>query len=210
MRIGLIRHGETDWNTRNLLQGVTDIPLNARGEDQARDAGVLLRGAGWDRIYSSPLGRARRTAELISVGSGIASAGVLPGVIERSFGSFEGRPYWTPDGSRISLDDPSIETVDAVRARTLAALEEIEERHHDESVLVISHGSVIRLLLDTLLVERAPHITNLSLTVLERRAPGPGGASGRLVTQANGYPLPPAATAPNLDESAARRLSATP
>lgn len=209
MRIGLIRHGETDWNAKNLLQGVTDIPLNERGEDQARDAGVLLRGAGWDHIYSSPLVRARSTAQFIADGSGIPEAGVLPGFIERSFGVLEGQPYWAKDGSRVSLDDPSIETVDAVRERTLTAIEDLEDRHPDESVLVVSHGSVIRLVLDTLLIERAPHITNLSLTILERRASADATAPRRLVVQANGYPLPPEATAASREASFAGSPHAT-
>ncbi|GGA73456.1 hypothetical protein GCM10011490_25390 [Pseudoclavibacter endophyticus] len=196
MRIGLIRHGETEWNARGLLQGTTDIPLNARGRDQAEDAASLLRDGGWQRIYSSPLLRARDTAKIISSLTGIASAGVHPGFIERSFGALEGQPYATPQGTRRPLDHPSVETTAQVQARALAALEVIEDAHPDDSTLVISHGSVIRLLLDLFLAFKAPSINNLALTVIERSDTASGGLamSSRVVTIANGYPLPLAAT----------------
>src|SRR5690606_7459102 len=196
MRIGLIRHGETDWNAQGLLQGTTDIPLNARGRDQAEDAALLLREGGWQRIYSSPLQRARDTAAIISARTGIAAAGVLPGFIERSFGALEGEPYATPQGTRRPLDHPSVETIEHAQARALAALAAIEDAHPDDSTLIISHGSVIRLLLDRFLAFKAPSINNLALTVIERReAPSAEPETPtRVVTIANGYPLPLAAT----------------
>lgn len=195
MRIGLIRHGETDWNARGLLQGTTDIPLNNRGMDQARDVGVLLRGAGWDRIAASPLSRARTTAEIIAEQVGLEAPVAMPEFIERSFGEFEGKSYWTPEGGRVNLNAESVETVDAVRARALAGIEAIERAHPDSSTLVVAHGSLIRLLLDLFLVERAPHIANVSLSIIERVAvPDAPGTFARIVTQANGYPLPPEAS----------------
>ena len=185
MRIGLIRHGETDWNAQGLLQGSTDIPLNERGLEQARDAAGLLRGAGWDRILSSPLGRARHTAEIISEAAGLGPVGVVPELIERSFGVLEGSSYWQADGSRLPLDHASVESIDSVQERVAAAIDAIEDEFPDSSTLVVAHGSVIRLFLDSVLVHRSPHISNLSLTILERPAAG----GSRLVTLANGYPL---------------------
>ena len=183
MRIGLIRHGETEWNARGLLQGTSDIPLNERGLDQARDAANLLIGQGWQRIYASPLQRAMRTAEIIAHAVGLEAPTPVPGVIERSFGDLEGERYWTPEGGRRRLDEPSIEPVEVVRARTREALAAIERAHPDKDTLVVAHGTVIRLLLDDLLDLEAPHIGNLALSILERRG-------GRVVvTLANGYPL---------------------
>ncbi|MGO2112221.1 MAG: histidine phosphatase family protein, partial [Pseudoclavibacter sp.] len=151
MRIGLIRHGETDWNVKGLLQGTSDIPLNERGRNQADDASRLLVDADWQRIYSSPLGRARETARIISTRAGIHPAGVLPGFIERSFGALEGETYLTSTGAHRPLDDPSVEPVDQVQARALAAFDAIEDEHHDDSTLIVAHGTVIRLLLDLFL-----------------------------------------------------------
>lgn len=186
MRIGLIRHGETEWNAQGLLQGSTDVPLNERGLEQARDAARLLRGAGWDRIVASPLGRAQETARIIAEANDLGPVGVVAGIGERSFGVLEGTSYWNADGSRVSLDHPSVEPVEAVQQRVTAAIDALEAEHPDSSTLVVAHGSVIRLFLDTILLERAPHLSNLSLTILERGAATDG---RRLVTLANGYPL---------------------
>ena len=55
----LVRHGETDWNTDGLVQGRTDLPLNARGREQAADVARALAGRGIRRVVSSPLLRAK-------------------------------------------------------------------------------------------------------------------------------------------------------
>ena len=59
----LVRHGETDWNARQIVQGTTDIPLNERGLEQAARARELMKNIPLDVIYSSPLVRAFRTAD---------------------------------------------------------------------------------------------------------------------------------------------------
>ena len=65
MDIYLIRHGETDWNKTKRLQGVTDIPLNACGIELAEKTAEGLKNVPFDRIYTSPLIRAKKTAEII-------------------------------------------------------------------------------------------------------------------------------------------------
>lgn len=65
MRLYLIRHGETDWNKVKKLQGKSDIPLNAFGEHLAEETGEALSTVPFDVAYTSPLKRARRTAELV-------------------------------------------------------------------------------------------------------------------------------------------------
>ena len=65
MDIYLIRHGETDWNHMKKLQGTTDIPLNAYGIELAEKTAEGLKDVPFDRIYTSPLIRARKTAEII-------------------------------------------------------------------------------------------------------------------------------------------------
>ena len=69
-----LRHGETDWNARGLSQGAVDVPLNANGEMQAVRAAELLADAGIASIVSSPLARARRTAETIAAALGLSIA----------------------------------------------------------------------------------------------------------------------------------------
>jgi broad specificity phosphatase PhoE len=91
----LVRHGETEWNLVPRIQGRSDSSLTRRGEDQARAAGALLRrmiGRRPVALLSSPLGRARRTAEIIAAELGLSSAAIdiEPRLAEVSWGSWEG------------------------------------------------------------------------------------------------------------------------
>lgn len=186
MRIGLIRHGETDWNAKMRLQGATDIPLNERGVEQAEDAARLLRGSDWTRIVSSPLGRARHTADIIAAELGLEEPILVPNLVERSFGKLEGEHVYRPDGSRMPIDHPSVEPVDVVVGRVFEALTSIASQFPGENVLALAHGSVVRLTLDLLLEWKAPHIANLALSVLET---DPAASHGFVVRSANGYPI---------------------
>ena len=86
-----LRHGVTDWNRQNLFQGRSDIPLNDDGIAQAHAAATRLQGVAFDRVVSSPLSRALKTAEIISSANGKPLA-VDDGIIECDFGSLEGVP----------------------------------------------------------------------------------------------------------------------
>lgn len=183
MRIGLIRHGETAWNAQGLLQGVSDIPLNPLGRSQAVSAGRMLRGQGWEAVYTSPLSRARETAETIAREAGLPAPIDLPGVIERAFGELEGKEYWRPDGTRAPLIHPTVEPIERVVERSLAALREVAARHPSGRVLVVAHGTVIRNVLDQFMDEDAPGVANASLSVLVA-----GVEREFEVVLANGYP----------------------
>lgn len=85
--VALVRHGITDWNARGVIQGRTDIPLSAAGEaklrrTRAQIAGEFLRA----RWFTSPLARARQTAEMLNPGA----AAVARALIEADWGDFEG------------------------------------------------------------------------------------------------------------------------
>ena len=86
----LIRHGQTDWNLRAMLQGRTDIPLNETGRRQAMEAGERLAGVHFDAVYSSPLQRAMDTAKLVS---GWREEKICPDerLTEIAFGPYEGK-----------------------------------------------------------------------------------------------------------------------
>lgn len=87
VRLALMRHAPTDWNEAGRLQGMTDTPLNARGEALARSWRLPLPAAGWRR-WCSPLQRARRTAELLRPDVPVTIESRLR---EMSFGIWEGR-----------------------------------------------------------------------------------------------------------------------
>lgn len=89
MRIILARHGETSWNAEGRYQGQTDIPLSPVGEAQAAALAQRLRGVRIDRAVASPLGRARRTAE-IALGERAAMLTLEPALMEIGHGDWEG------------------------------------------------------------------------------------------------------------------------
>jgi len=88
-RLWLVRHGETDWSASGKHTGSTNIPLNERGRDQARAVGRGLEqlAVRFDHAFTSPLDRARETAQL----AGFGSAHVLRELREWDYGRYEGR-----------------------------------------------------------------------------------------------------------------------
>lgn len=84
----LARHGETAWSLSGQHTGRTDLPLTERGEHNARQLGLRLRGLSFTRVYTSPLQRAVRTCELAGFG---AVAQRDPDLVEWNYGDYEGR-----------------------------------------------------------------------------------------------------------------------
>jgi broad specificity phosphatase PhoE len=145
----LVRHGETDWNAQRRIQGRTDIPLNETGRAQARTTGDLLARRGWDGIFSSPLSRARETAEIIGEAIGIHEVGIIDEIAERNYGAAEGL-----EDAQIEREFPGDtavpgrETHGEVAARVLPALMDLAISSPGQSLLVVSHGGVIRSVLN--------------------------------------------------------------
>ena len=162
----LIRHGQTDWNAQRRLQGSTDIPLNDVGRDQARDAVENLAGSDWDAIVSSPLSRAAETADLIAAGLGLTVARRVPDLTERSFGPAEGMQ----DGPELdALRTPGgfhgAEGEDEAAGRGLAALEALAEEFRGGRVLVVTHGSLLRVSLSRAVGRTLPSVDNAVLNL---------------------------------------------
>ena len=162
----LVRHGQTDWNAQRRLQGSTDIPLNNVGRGQARDAVAGLSAYEWDAVVSSPLGRAAETADIIAEGLGLSVSRRVPGLIERGYGKAEG----LQDGPelnalRIPGGFEGAETEEATAARGLAALENLAEEYRGRRVLVVSHGTLIRLAMDQATGLSLPSVENAALNL---------------------------------------------
>lgn len=87
LQIYLIRHGETEWSVSRQHTGRTDIPLTARGEDEARNLVPQLRTVKFSQVFTSPLQRARHTCELAGLGS---AAQTLEDLAEWDYGDYEG------------------------------------------------------------------------------------------------------------------------
>jgi uncharacterized phosphatase len=145
----LVRHGETDWNAQRRIQGRTDIPLNAMGREQAASAGRLLARREWDGLFSSPLSRAAETAHIIGSELGIASVPTIDAIVERNYGAAEGLDYDQIE-QRFPGDTevPGRESHDEVARRVLPALVTLATAHPGQSLIVVSHGGVIRSVLN--------------------------------------------------------------
>jgi broad specificity phosphatase PhoE len=90
--LGLLRHGQTDWNIDLRLQGSSDIPLNETGIKQAQLAADYLLDSHWDLVLASPLSRAHDTAKIVASALGLEIV-IIPELIERSFGVAEGMSH---------------------------------------------------------------------------------------------------------------------
>ena len=142
----LVRHGETDWNVVNRLQGSTDIPLNERGIEQAKQAADALRNTVWDEIFASPLQRAFQTAVIIAQELGLDEAAITtyPELRERSYGLAEGLTL--PERREKFPDDvwPEAELPHIMDERAGALMHELAEAHVGKRILVVAHGGWIR------------------------------------------------------------------
>ena len=180
-RILAIRHGETAWNVDTRIQGHLDIPLNDRGQWQARRlARALATRDAIDAIYSSDLQRAHDTARAIAAATG-APLATHAGLRERCFGRFEGRTYaeieqtwpeesehwrrrtpgWAPQGGESLLN---------MRERIAQVLQELATRHPGQQIALVAHGGVLDQLyrLATGLELQAPRTWQLGNTAVNR------------------------------------------
>ncbi|WP_028709500.1 histidine phosphatase family protein [Propionicicella superfundia] len=151
----LWRHGETEWNRETRFQGQTDVPLNELGELQAKAAAVKLAQAKPEIIYSSDLGRARRTAEALAQRTGLPVE-VDERLREIDVGSWAGRTMdevkvMFPDYQRL-VDEhvdfprsPEGETLGQVGVRVGEALLDIAARHEGHRIVIAGHGNGLRV-----------------------------------------------------------------
>lgn len=144
--ICLIRHGETDWNALGKLQGQTDVPLNANGRKQADDCGQFLKEYDWEILISSPLKRAKETAEIINRHLHLPFT-IMPEFAERSFGEAEGMTPEEREKTFPSKAYPGQETEEALRKRLMDGLDYIQKQFNDKKILLVTHGAVIHHLL---------------------------------------------------------------
>ncbi len=150
MKLWITRHGQTDYNKMNKIQGLVDAPLNETGIMQAKKARALIGGIRFDRVYSSPLIRALDTASIIGE---VDKDKIITDkrILETDFGKYElcdctkmgiaMTLYWSfPE---IFPAPESVETVASMIKRTSDFLKELEQKDL-ENVLIVCHGGIIR------------------------------------------------------------------
>lgn len=156
-RVYLVRHGETEWNRLGRHQGAHDVPLNARGEAQAAALAARLVDVPFDAAYTSPLVRARATAECV-LGDRRLRAATIDAFAELSYGDWAGltRAEWRrADAARLAAWDaapwtvtfPRGESLADVAGRALPSWRRLAAVHGGETVLLAGHGHLNRVLL---------------------------------------------------------------
>ncbi len=170
--VGFVRHGVTAWNKEKREQGSSDIPLDEEGIAMTKRLADRLSGEQWDVICTSPLLRAKETAEIIA--ERMPNLPLYPESRLREVGS--GQIEGTTEAERIEKWgeswrklDLGFEPYDEVIARGLAFIEEMRAMHPGKRVLVVSHGGFIVRLLEVLVPEKnlGRDLHNTSVTIVE-------------------------------------------
>lgn len=163
-RIILVRHGQTEWNRVERFRGRADVPLNETGLAQAKATGQRVASDAslseeWQpvAIYSSPLSRAVKTAEAIAQHFNLPVQ-VHPGIADIDYGQWQGLTpdevkarwpeihhawYNAPHTARI----PGGETLQDLRARGMAAVNELAARHAGQTFVMVGHTVINRIIL---------------------------------------------------------------
>lgn len=155
-KLFIVRHGQTAWNKEKVFRGRVDIPLNEQGFKEAEAVAEALKHEKIAFIYSSPLSRAVQTAQPTAKMNGVEIV-KLDGITDMNFGVWEGRRLedvekedteryrlWVEKPHELVI--PKGETLTQVQTRALNAVKEIVGKHPSDSVMLVSHRVVCKLL----------------------------------------------------------------
>lgn len=166
----LVRHGETQWNVAEIFRGRTDIELNETGIKQAELLAEYLSKTKVDAIYSGPLKRALKTAEIIA-GYHKLAVDIAPGLTDFNYGKWQGLSHqevkdkykelyqkWINHPDRVKM--PAGESLDDVRKRAMDVVAQVIARY-EGTVVLVSHRVVNKVLICTLLGLDNSHFWNI-------------------------------------------------
>jgi broad specificity phosphatase PhoE len=156
LRLFAVRHGATEWSQARRFAGSRDVPLTAQGRLQVEAVAQALAGAGAAEVYTSPLERARTSAEVIAKPHRLEPV-IEPAFREMAFGAWEGlrrdelaarfpreAALWASAPHTVAPLEG--EPLPAVDTRVRAALAGVVERHRGQTIILVSHAIVIRLI----------------------------------------------------------------
>ena len=171
VKVILIRHGETDWNTKQIFRGRKDIPLNEVGLAQAKAVGVSLSDIQIDAIYSSPLGRALETAKVLAESRSL-EVELEEGFIDIDFGKWQGITHekvkeeyeslyemWLKNPQMVAF--PEGESLKDVRTRSMEALKKVIKKHSGKTLAIVSHRVLNKVLLCSVLGLELSHFWHI-------------------------------------------------
>lgn len=149
MKLYVARHGQTDWNSKNLVCGSTNLPLTEKGIEQAEALGERVKSLGIDVIIASPMVRAQQTAKAVSDATGL-SVITDERLREHDYGAFEGfdrsnDEYWTQK-YQFAAKFPKGESVLQLAQRVYNVIDDVKKTYPDKTVLLVCHGGVSRMI----------------------------------------------------------------
>ena len=152
MKLYIIRHGQTSWNKERKLQGRTDIPLNESGREVAELTKEGFKDLPFDMAFTSPLKRARETAEIIMSGRNVPVINDER-IIEVNFGSYEGCDFDLPDEyiqNFFSAPEKyfpinGMESMESIFERMNSFLQDLCQNAElqDKTILISTHGAAL-------------------------------------------------------------------
>jgi probable phosphoglycerate mutase len=159
LKIYIVRHGQDEDNANGILNGRRDTPLTDIGVDQAREIAGKVRTSGirFDSIYTSPLRRAQKTAEIIADSPGMPKPKILPELIERDFGIMTGKQraqiveMCLPDIIRTEtvtyfLNPEGAETFPRLLKRGEMLLASLTAENKNGNILLVTHGDIGKMI----------------------------------------------------------------
>lgn len=164
MKILLIRHGQTDYNSESRIMGWLPIPLNETGKDQISKLAVFLEEKySISKVYSSDLLRAKESVEIITKTIGISKINYLKSLREHKFGEWEGKLFsdlklMENFNRYLELKDeelipPNGESINMFKNRVLNGFKNILDNNdiHNKDILIVAHGGTNRIILGSIL-----------------------------------------------------------
>ena len=184
----IVRHGQTNWNILGKTQGHGNSDLTKKGEEQAFELAKAIKEYPIDYIYSSDLGRAVQTAEIIGSQIGIDTY-KTKSLREMGFGDWEGllideikkhheKTYETWRNTPHLVNIPNGETLDIIKDRVDKFINELNEKYDNKHILLVSHSVTVRVMLLSFLISSMENIyrikqDNTALNIVEYRDYGP-------------------------------------
>jgi len=160
--IYIVRHGETEWNVKKIMQGHKDSKLTKKGINQAKDTAKRLKKIKFDKVFSSDLGRAKKTAEILALEHKLIVK-THKALRERSFGKYDGQKLKKfqeelkellqkfedlNDQEKFKYKMPyDNKSWEDIITRFITILREIAVAYPNKKILVVSHGGVIKFFL---------------------------------------------------------------
>ena len=184
-QIIFLRHGQAKNNTDRILAGRTEgIPLTETGIKQAEHTAELLQHMNISTVYSSPIQRAKHTAEIVGKHNSL-DVTIDERLIELDMGKFTGMPYdeiFNSHGNvfmkfyngELEIAHNGVETFSDVKKRVLGIVDHVIENHPDENVVLVTHMDPIKAMLSTIVDLSATNlfeliIANASLNIFREK-----------------------------------------